>query len=371
MRIISWVLGLVVLSIYSCQERGKEEVSPGPKEKLAIDSSATVFLDTDKEMGSIFCYFSKSGNDFFAGEAGDSINLFLMNTGKLLSSIPIPQLILKDSTDETSLKSICMNDTNDVFFITRKKIFRSRDGVVTTHTINENAEEYLLYNLQNDHPVFDETSGKLYLQKYSTKFAQHQNEFYATPVLSSINFNTGKEEDIPLRFPDNYLKNYYGFANQVYFSSNSISTVVSFMASSDIFLYNRKTKSIDVINGKSSYQKTEPTPLPTSAIDSRREKMQHWYSIPEYHETLIDANDKFIYRFYLNAQELKRTDGTYNSYWDKQFVLMVFSGKELAGEYDLSKRGYDLYFSFPGTDRLYMRQNSADGKAMFRIFKFH
>lgn len=372
MRIISFlVLGIFLQQGCIFQRNEKLNISEIGGKKITIDSSLTVSLMTMKQINNIFSYLSKEGNDFLAAQTGDSVTVFAMNSGIEIRTIAIPKVMMEDSVGETSLKSICLNDTNDIFLISRKLIVRNDEGNVSTREINFKREEYLLYNLQNDHPVFDEQTGELYLQKYSTKYPQNEVGFYTTPVLSSLNWNTGKETDIKIIYPENYLKNYYGFANHVYFSSNKLRTVVSFTASPDFVVYNRMQDKLDFVKGRSRHQKHEADKLPREALQSRREKMQHWYSIPEYHETLIDGENKFIYRFYLNGQDLKKVDGTYNSYWDKSFYLMVFDEQyNLLDEFDLTNRGYNLFFSFPGSNKLYLMQKTTEKRPTFRVFKF-
>lgn len=228
-----------------------------------------------------------------------------------------------------------------------------------------------MYNLQNDHPVFDSATNLLYIQKYSTGYSQNDPLFYRTNFLCAVNVNSGKETEINLPYPALYQNNYYGFINQVYFSSNKNSTVISFSASPDFYVFDRSKNILDSVQGKSYFQKRPTKFLPKEAIDSRREKMQHWYLAPEYHETLIDPDNNFIYRFFLNEQPLKKENGDYSAYWDKQVFLMLFDKEhKLIQEIDISKNGYELFYSFPGKNKLFLLKPSDKDVYEFQIIQF-
>lgn len=178
-----------------------------------------------------------------------------------------------------------------------------------------------------------------------------------------------------MSYPYLYIKNYFGFANHVYSYNYDSLTFISLPCDTKIFLLNRNSNVEDSIWARSRFQNKDAKPLDTSLSQSREEKMRHMVIVPYYTEIRYDKNRGYIYRFYLKEISLKNATGKYNSFNDKQIVLIVLNQQnEVAGEYEFDKY-YNNFISFVGKKGLYINYFSRDpndsDKKVFKVLTFN
>ncbi len=365
------LLPFICIIIYACVSTTKYIEVPvkTSENKINVDSS---YIELEElSTGYIFSSLSTKDTDYLAMLFDSTLGVFNLITGKKINELKIPPVTNDDSTDYI-INSICLNAIDDIFTISKKQVTRYYKHSITKIELNKDRKHFLLYNLQNDHPYFDNITNTLYLQKYLTEYSQSSSDFYKSNVLTGFNVKDGNLTECPVYYSPLYLVNYYGFANHVYYSSADSLSLISFPIDPNIYIYNRKSTKVSVIGGRSSFHTNEIFALNRKSSSIREEKMRHWAQIAEYNETLIDKQNGYIYRFFKQDQPLKdKITGKYNKYFDKNITVMIFNKeRELIKEFKIDNKLHNNFLSFTGNAKLYIGYNSPNTKHLvFKIIK--
>lgn len=368
---IKKLLPFICLCIYACSSTNKyvEVQTAKTSNKINVDSSYIELEESNT--GYIFSSLSTKDTDYLAMLFDSTLGVFNLMTGKKINELKISPVTNDDSSDYV-INSICINAVDDIFTISIKEVTRYYKKSITRIELNKDRKHFLLYNLQDDHPYFDKMTNTLYLQKYLTEYSQSSTDFYKTSVLTGFNVQNGNLSECPVYYSALYLTNYYGFANHVYYSSNDSLSVISFPVDPNIYIYDRKNSKVSVVGGRSSFHTNEIFALKRDFSSSREEKMKHWAQIAEYNETLIDKQNGYIYRFFMQDQPLKdTTTGKYNKYFDKALIVMIFNNeRELVKEFKIDNKLNNSFLSFTGNKKLYIGYTSPLTKHLvFKIIK--
>lgn len=247
---------------------------------------------------------------------------------------------------------IAIADTNKIYFT---KEINGRE-------LNKNTK--FTYRNLNHFPVFYDPSTKdILMQQFCSGCAIHKKEYYSTNVEVSFNLNNNEFTIFPLKYSKKYLDGYYGFANHVYRTVAGENNIYSFPIDPNIYVFNRDQKKIFIYGGRSNSHTTDAQKLPLKNKDDSNIKFRHMASVPYYQEILSDPYRGLYYRFFAKYQPEKNEDGTFNSWGDKELVLMVFNNNfELIKEIDLGQHEHSNLLSFVGKKGLYISQNHYKSK---------
>lgn len=323
----------------------------------------------------LYSYFNHQDIEYFAYKIDNWVYLIDLAKQSLIDSINI---VFDDrQVDKYGVvSSFCFNGKDSLFLLLNKAIiFVNNKHLEKIIPINElDTVQYKTYrfaNLENSPIYYDNEKNEIIGQVYCSVCYQNDKSFYEKKIIGGISLVTGKIKLFNITYPEMYIKNYYGFANHVYSYNEDSLTVVSLPCDPKIYLLYRHTNTKDFIWAKSRFQQRFAEPLDTALAKSREEKMKHMVTVPYYTEVRFDKFNRFFYRFYLKELDLKNMQGEYNTFNNKQLVLMVLNPKnEVAGEYELDKY-YNDFISFVGKKGLYINYFSKDpndsNKKTFKI----
>lgn len=249
----------------------------------------------------------------------------------------------------------------DSIFISQQYLISLIDTskIIFSKTINNpesNAIPKYFYLNQGEFPIYyDNQQNGLLIQTYCSRCKFYDKNYFKSPVESIIRFDSEEILSFPTQYSKRYLEGYYGFSNQVFRTVYNEFSFYSFPIDPNIYVYNRKSNNLKIVGGRTSYQKTEPISLELEHKNNSNIKMRHAYQIPFYHQVIYDPYRKYYYRFFSKSLSLKNEDGTYNSWGDKELILMVFnSNLELLKEINLGKHKYSTKKSFVTKEGLFI-----------------
>jgi len=327
----------------------------------------------------IYSYFEQHGIEYFCYKIKDWIYCMNLKTKIVEDSINI---IFEKGEKEKygEVTSFCFSGSDSIFLLMDKAIFfvenKIRKKVIPINELDSSQfTSFRFANLENAPIYYDNKMKEIIGQVYCSTCFQSQKSFYKQKIVGSISIETGKVKLYNMSYPDIYVMQYYGFANHVYIDNYCNNTYLSFPCDPNIFILNRYSNKYEIIPAKSIFQNNAARPLDTVFANSREEKMKHMVTVPYYTELRYDKNREVIYRFYLKELNIKTSSGKYNSFDNKQLILLVLNkNNEVVGEYPLDKY-YNNYISFVGKDGLYINYFSKErfdtGKIVFKILTFN
>jgi hypothetical protein len=326
----------------------------------------------------LYSYFEYRDTEYFCYKLDPWIYIMNLATEKKIDSINT--VFEKGQAEKYGVISSFTFSGKDSLFLlfNRAIIFIKNKNVEKVIPINENdTSQYASFrfaNLENAPIYFDNKTGEIIGQVYCSVCLQNQKSFYSQKILGGISLETGKLKLYDISYPEMYITNYYGFANHVYVDNYDSLTLISLPCDPKIYFFDRHLNTKNSVWAKSIFQKKYAAPIDTALAKSREEKMRHMVIVPYYTELRYDKNNKLLYRFYLKELDLKNEQGKYNTFNNKQLVLMVLNHKnEVAGEYELDNY-YNNFISFVGKKGLYLNyfsRNSEDSdKKVFKILTF-
>lgn len=226
---------------------------------------------------------------------------------------------------------------------------------------------------------FDSKLRKVFSRQYSGKFEEKDSNFYKVPVEASISLDKSEFKELPVHFPQIYISNYFGDANLVFREVNDSSNIYTFMASPDIYVYNRFTGKGYSIKAESTFQENSVPALDRKAFLDMNRKLDHLIASPLYLKTHYDKLNHRYYRIMLKSVDLKNRDDTYNTFSDKDLIVSVLNESfQIIKEFNLGT-GYLWNYSFVSPRGLYLlknvkisvNQSFVNGKTfVFDIFRF-
>lgn len=240
----------------------------------------------------------------------------------------------------------------------------------------------LIYsNLGSVFPMyFDSAHKTIFLRQYSGNIENYKRSFFNIKVEAGFSPGDSSFVETPARYPAIYRKDYYGEALLAFREADDSCNVYSFMASPEIYSYNRYTKKLKKHNGKSKLASQEFQPLDLRYKEDMNRKADHLVENPLHMKIVFDRFKGLYYRFLLNGKKLKNDDGTYNEFGDKELIISVFD-RQLRLIYELNAGSdYLWYFSFVTPKGLYVlketatitsHQTTVNGKSfIFDVFDF-
>ena len=367
-----------VLLVISCNTNSTAKDQTKRTLQSALKFEDTIKLPI-KAKFAFFSYFSSDSGEFLGYEDRGFIYVANLMNRKIEDSISVP-------TDTAAinkygaLSSFCFSVRDSLFVLfDQALIFFEKKKIKTIIPINRHDTlQYKTIRFENieDVPIYYDKSTKSVIgEVYCSECWQTGPAFYRQKMLGSLSVESGKISLFNITFPKKYIEDYYGFDNKPYAESNDSFTLISFPCDDMVYVLNREADATTQFPGRSIYQSIDAQPfLPLADSESIEKKMRHMTVEPYYAEIRFDKARQLYYRFFLKDIPLKNEDGTYNDFYKKQLILMVFNSQhEVIGEYKLHKY-YNRYISFVGKSGLYMQYISPNvsdrGSTVFKILTF-
>jgi hypothetical protein len=389
MKIQSILILLLLILLNSCGNQRQiylEKKTSIGNEKIQYTISPYVIKDAildSIEYNNYSVYQDSSGVSFIflLNEATANFEIYNLEEKSLVLKKPYLNLI--GAPDEYGeINSIYFHNFDSIFIAQHFLIsLIDTSQIIFSKIINDpesdlNPEAFYLN--QGEFPIFYDSEAKgLLIQTYCSACKFYENNYFESPIESIIKFDSKSILKFPTQYSRKYLEGYYGFANQVHRTTYNEFSYYSFPIDPNIYEFNRKNNTLNILGGRSNFQITEPNTLERKYKDDSNRKFRHMYQVPFYHQVIFDPYRNYFYRFFSKSLPLKNEDGTYNSWGDKELILMVFNSKfELLEEVKLGKHKYSTTKSFVTKDGLFIsnshyKNSNYDKKSIrFNLFKF-
>jgi hypothetical protein len=350
------IMGFAIF-IFSCH------IVENKDETKRIHPFASKFEDTVKlpikKKFAKFSYFNMDNGEYFSYLIGNHIYVLDLGNKTVEDSIDV-SLDSAATRKYGIVRSFCFSGKDSLFVLFDQAIFFwIKKNVHKIIPINRlDTLQYPTFRFQDleDVPIYyDKTAQAIVGEVYCSDCWMTEPAFYRQKLIGRVSVETAKLKLFNISYPQKYIKDYYGYDMKPYGQSIDSITLVSFPCDDSVSVLNRNTDSTLQFPARSIYQTNEPQPLiPLSDSGSVEQKMRHMTVQPYYSEIKFDKARKLYYRFFRKAIPLKNKDGTYNDFFHKGLVLMVFNSeyKEI-GEYELP-RYYNSFVSFVGKSGLYV-----------------
>jgi hypothetical protein len=306
-----------------------------------------------------FSYFSTDSGEWLSYLSGRHIYILDLGNKTIVDSINV-SLDSIAANKYGVIRSFCFSGRDSLFVLFDEAVFFwINKKVYKIIPINElDSTQYTTFRFQDleDVPIYyDRTAQAVVGEVYCSECWQTGPAFYSQNIIGSVSMQSGKIKLFNISYPQKYLKNYYGFDMKPYAETDDSITLVSFPCDDMVSVLNRNSNTAARFPARSFYQTDDAQPLiPLSDSGSVEQKMRHMTVQPYYSEIRFDRARQLYYRFFRKAIPLKNKDGTYNNFFHKGLVLMVFNSRhDVIGEYELS-RYYNSYVSFVGKSGLYI-----------------
>lgn len=238
--------------------------------------------------------------------------------------------------------------------------------------LNENRDSrQWVSSLQYAPPYYDSRQKRVYLRQYAVKCKDPSREFYSTPLEISVGTADQNIKTSPVKYSSLYRKGYYGFANFVYRVCNDSFNIFSFPADPNLYVFNRYSNGVSVVGARSRWHTNMANTLPgKSNLDTER-KVKHATEMPFYDEVKYDFYRNLYYRFFAREMPLKNRDGTYNTWEDKRYTLIVMNRNfEVIEEIDLQNYWINPFVTFIAEDGICIKvldnlNNKKEGNTKF------
>ncbi len=310
-------------------------------------------------------FYTKNDTEFvaFMNRLDTCFYVYNISTKKIKKKYPIKNINISNSH---------IYNTDSVFLFEFDAVYLLTDLGIKRWGINLDTNSVTCIDfLDNNRAYFDSKKQELVLQQFSCTVDFDSDSFFMNSPITLFNISTQELRTPPITYSNKYFTNYYGFLNKVYISSDENKTYLSYAIDPNIYIVDRKNLTQKIIGGKSKYQKIDENPLDTKYRDNiySDKKIQHLTVAYSYSTLLIDEKRKMYYRFFLNSLPEKNEKGLFNTYKDKETILMVFNeNMEVIKEFVFSK-SYNLVpgFAYVGKDGLYVY--AKDGFVLLKINK--
>ncbi|MEM8524751.1 MAG: DUF4221 family protein [Bacteroidota bacterium] len=327
-------------------------------ERFSIDISDTLaykyydfFYDSDSTTSLAICndhtkrieLYSISNKRLIRSASYDSISLETEKYGKI------------NGIYMHSIDSLILMQKQRISVLVDFKVVHSRE--INPELTSDKLPDNLFYNLWESNIYYDPADKSLLTMTYCANCKIHKETYYTAPIEGSISLeNKNMDKLSSVHYPSIYLgKEYYGFCNQIYKAINQNKSIHSFPIDPNIYVFDRKNNITTSFGGRSKFHKMEVAPLSKKFKYNSEEKLNHMYEMPHYGSIYYDPFRELYYRFFLKGMPIKNKDGTYNTWGDKEKVLMVFNSTfELVKEIDLGRHTYTNTGTFVGPKGLYL-----------------
>lgn len=185
-------------------------------------------------------------------------------------------------------------------------------------------EEFIIRNFNSTSPLIVLDSVTVVAQIYSMEDEYWYSDFYKNPVLCIYNLENQSTKVINIEFPKNYLKYNYGNLNGFSVTQNENKIIVCFNCSDDIAEYDLSSEEL-----KWHHSVSEKSVKDFLAFDTVYKHdfnfvldhmTQSWYN----YQILYDKYKHCYYRIFGLPLSTMNDDGSFNSFFDKQYELEIF-----------------------------------------------
>ena len=354
------------------------------KSQIVLDQKIKrVSVNTSITHFNLFDTYERDGNTYLLliNKKINQIEILNIFTNKIIFSKALDNIVKKPN-DYGEISSIEFVNFDSIFLLQEKAITLI-DTTMEKLAIDINKGEDLDYsncilsNLDHAPIYFNEIDQSLSIQSYCHTCYVYDIRYYQAPIHVSFSLENHKFKPLPIHYSNMYLDDYFGFHNLVFRSEYEDKYIVGFSADTDFYIFDKNAKKAKTHNGKSKFQLFEIEHLKKKYKNDSNKKLRHLTLFPIYKEILYDEKRSLYYRFLLNGIQEKNPDGTYNSWNDKELILMIFDGElKLIKEVNLGKGVYNSSKSFVGDNGLYLlhfqQEDSLNlNKIDYDLYEFH
>ena len=169
---------------------------------------------------------------------------------------------------------------------------------------------------------------------------------FDTELYYKLNYNTGKGEYLPVKYPASWGNGDYGMSASVSVCHANNNIIYSFSTENEIFVYNKSTKEVKTVNAESKQFKA-PVKLGVSDKFDADKNQELYTTNFMYGEIIFNPYNNEYYRFYYKDQSLLNENDFFNSSSDKKTgVVILDSSLQVIDELQLLKSGSDPFGSF-------------------------
>lgn len=350
-------LFLLVNLLHSCRNRSETGNWLVKEDSLAIPLSlwnATFNVKADAKGRPLFQSYNREQND---------IILIDLDSNKKI-------LTIKPAIDYKKAGRFVQFDVykaDSIFIVTEDNVFivNALGDIIYQKKVSpplkdERGEEIVLWDHNNQFPLFYNSKSKELLIRTTCNCWFMEPNYFKHKIEGWLNLETGSIRQSDYSFPANhYTAHSYAqsvFPYRVFRDSLSI---VSFQSQDSLYVYNHNLQKLKSYAGKSRYQSIDFISFDTANSNDMERVKEYLIVNPIYQKLLYDPYRNVYYRFFAKEQSLKGENGTYNTIFSKELILMVFdSNFKIIDEKNIGN-GYAWFFSFVTPKGLYVRKYDA------------
>lgn len=350
------VLSIAILLFISCSSQSDKSVLQLENFHAHVDT--IILNDTDVIAGNPFAW--QHMKDF---KDGDAFISYYPNLQKIkLYDLKNNRDIITFSTAKIeyefgSFQSLWYHNRDSIFYLFENAIFLS--NVNGEFNLLEKINDSALIN-QKGYFIHDLYGGQMFYSKNQlilpvTYFEGGRRENY--PVFGKYDLKNKSFESIGIKYPENYRKNYYGFAEYIYSAFQDDYVLLSFQCNDSIYKYHIFSGKMSSKDSKNPERDKEFTILKKKDAKNSSLLMEKMLVSPFYGK-IVFGNDGYIYRVYQDDMELKKDNGLFNTWSDKPKYLTVMNSLgDVIGNIPINKYSFVTLLG-AGRDGLYFTGKS-------------
>jgi hypothetical protein len=362
--------------------RGEQPQKIEQKVSIIIDSTS-LFVPISVNFN---CWHTKEINDtfyaFFANNNTDKFEVYNIEAGQSVWSLPIKTLFGSDGYPGSAIQSIEFISLDTILLLKEKQlILFNKDGIFYERSINQETKKnsykqgfnYYLVS-RNIGSKWDDLRKGFWLRAacYNVSHITKPEIHYSSAIEIFVPADsTVKWDTLASTYPPRYqTKCNHAWLNLPHRAITPTSHVYSFSAESDIYIYDIATKTYTSRPARSQYDTIDFPCLDKKNANSD-DRLEHFVYSPQYQNILYDPYRDCYYRVFAHNLAKKNAEGLYNDMNDKAKSLMVFDKDfKLITEWKIPKGKYSLNNIGVGKKGLYIastRSNFINSKHVLPI----
>lgn len=321
--------------------------------KIIITDSVVVSLNTHPIFSYQSFYYTDSVTFLSAfNQVNKSIYIYkIVDTFDLFSKFSIPESIAGKFDD---IRELYFHTPDSIFVLLNDKIliFNYKGEVKSIIELSDKLLQYpyVVGDLYKSYPSYI-YKGNLHIFQLN-ELGPQRFKFFKYPLECKIDLKDVQLKSNNVYYSPLLKKKIYGLVRNAVKISHDTLGIITFYNDPSLYVYNYNTFNIDTINCKSKFQSFDIKPLKKKFISDKEVQYKHYQYSPWYTTIYWDPYRELYYRFFLNGIEEKNQNGLYNTFSDRQLIMMIF-------DKDLSKLHEQIIGKFNeyGVGQLYISIN--------------
>lgn len=297
---------------------------PKPVADLPFTVDTLRISDTDRYEGSPFVW------TLMHDVPGESFMAYYPNLRKIKffdigKNAPIREVSVAVYEDRYGImQSVFYHNADSIFMLTENAIMLMRaDGNVhKLAMINDSSAS----GVQGSYYIQDRyknqmkyRNGKLYIPV--VWFGKNRE---AKSTFGYFDVKTRKFGVLPVVYPSNYRREYYGFAEYSYNTILPEGLLFSFNCNDSVYLYRFSDESYMATAAKNPARIRDFIPVSRKYAKDSKKQMDTWMQTPYYSDVVYDPYRHLIYRVFADGVDLRKENGLFSTWEDKRTYLAVY-----------------------------------------------